>query len=513
MKPARTVRLLVGAVCAALAAGLLWVSVSSLRLSYGNSQKQRAAPAEGIAKTCGPEALLVACARLGIPVSDFGMVNCLNPGKEGVSFGQLKQAAAALGCNSRLVTVTFEALTSHNGTAVLWVNGDHFLAVDPREKPQEQNGGSPPIRVYNTNEPAQWWSAEQLQRIWKGETLLLSRTDLSAASLTHGPHLEWADCMQDMGYVTAGDPLQYVFAFRNSGSSDLTLKVIKTGCGCAAAAADKPVYGPGETGQLRMSVNTSAKRGYVHVAAFVESNDPSLPLSTVRAACGVHHDRLTSSDKIWFGGIPRGQRAIQSFYAYDAGKNRLDIKNVRLEFDDSLGTELRATTKLHRIRKSTEAVRAVQTLPVQPGDYAITVEVLPEEGCSAGPFSGRVIVETNQPKTPQGVVVFVGEVLTDVQATPSALVLAADGNTSIEIKTTLTRPEGRSVDVQEVKLASDSVPTLLLEGNRTKYVEGGVELHLTLRTSSPILNTPSHGQLLITFANGDTKTVPILVSR
>ena len=57
----------------------------------------------------------------------------LAPSEQGVSFAQLRKVAQEYGFAASLKTLTREQLFSDH-TAVLWIEGDHFIAVDPRER-------------------------------------------------------------------------------------------------------------------------------------------------------------------------------------------------------------------------------------------------------------------------------------------------------------------------------------------------------------------------------------------
>ena len=99
---------------------------------------------------------------------------------------------------------------------------------------------------------------------------------LSAASgnaVQRGPRLEIEPGEWDFGRAAPGEVLVREFALKNTGSRDLEIGRIASACACAAAVTDRTVIPPGESGTLRVTLETRRYRGVLERWLTVRSND------------------------------------------------------------------------------------------------------------------------------------------------------------------------------------------------------------------------------------------------
>ena len=89
--------------------------------------------------------------------------------------------------------------------------------------------------------------------------------------------IHFRETQHDFGVVQEGNKVEYTFAFDNSGKSNLEIGDIKTSCGCTAALVSKKVLAPGETGTLKVELDTSDRQGKMSRTITISSNDPSDP--------------------------------------------------------------------------------------------------------------------------------------------------------------------------------------------------------------------------------------------
>ncbi len=465
---------------------------------------------------CGPKALFAAVNRLGIPITLQEIEKDFPSSGQGVTFAQLRTAADKLGCRSSIRKLTWETLRSADAPAVLWVNGDHFVAADPREKRSSQDRSRGSLRIYDTDTPAQWWSRAQLEHIWTGETLLMQKADAVNNASQGGPRIEWKHCLRDFGYVDAGTLLKGVFEFENAGNADLAARVAVVGCGCAKATVSPRVLKPRQVGQLHITVETKAKRGYLLTHVIVESDDPTRKHSPVFMRGGVHHSNLISADVLYFGHVTKGSQCRKSFCVYDAGETKLRISEVSVEFEqESTGTAagaLEASVEVKSFVKPTGVTQAQQRLPLKYGDYVILLTLHPRASCATRPFAGRVIVSTNQPAgKAQQSVAFRGEVVTDISASPPSIMLSAEKDGRAATKLTITRQAPNPLRLLDVEMAGESAPIL---ASFQKRLSGSVlTVNLSFALPDGTARAAYHGSLLLDFSDGDRLTVPVIVLR
>ncbi len=93
----------------------------------------------------------------------------------------------------------------------------------------------------------------------------------------------------DFGKVEQGKVLSYSFKFKNAGDAPLTIKNVRTTCGCTAAVVKGKKLDPGKEGEIKVSFNTIGYGGNVSKYIYVDTNDPSAPQKqlTISAAIDV----------------------------------------------------------------------------------------------------------------------------------------------------------------------------------------------------------------------------------
>lgn len=91
-----------------------------------------------------------------------------------------------------------------------------------------------------------------------------------------GPHLVLVEPVKDFGTVPKGQKLDWSFAVRNTGTSDLEILAAKPGCGCTVADFDK-IIKPGQTGKVTAHVDTTNFAGPIAKPVTLETNDASNP--------------------------------------------------------------------------------------------------------------------------------------------------------------------------------------------------------------------------------------------
>jgi hypothetical protein len=114
---------------------------------------------------------------------------------------------------------------------------------------------------------------------------LLVAASLFAQGASGGkPKAVAAEPIKDIGFVAKGDKAAYDFAIRNEGDAPLQIQEVRAACGCTVADYDK-VIAPGQTGKVRVSVDTTTFSGAIAKGVTVFTNDPATPQMelTIRA--------------------------------------------------------------------------------------------------------------------------------------------------------------------------------------------------------------------------------------
>jgi hypothetical protein len=91
------------------------------------------------------------------------------------------------------------------------------------------------------------------------------------------PIIYFPETQHDFGKVNEGDKVDYTFRFVNKGESQLTIKDIKTSCGCTAALLSQDKLEPGKEGTLKVELDTKNRSGKMSRTITIQSNDPKDP--------------------------------------------------------------------------------------------------------------------------------------------------------------------------------------------------------------------------------------------
>jgi len=90
--------------------------------------------------------------------------------------------------------------------------------------------------------------------------LFLGKMALPAPHFPPAARLVWqTERDHDFGEIRQGRPVKFVFQYKNTGDSPLTLETVRTTCGCTAAQWTEGPVAPGGTGDI--SVEYDAYQG------------------------------------------------------------------------------------------------------------------------------------------------------------------------------------------------------------------------------------------------------------
>jgi hypothetical protein len=84
--------------------------------------------------------------------------------------------------------------------------------------------------------------------------------------------MEFNEKIHDFGTLNAGDKVETVFTFTNTGKEDLIITEAKGSCGCTIPEYPKTPVKPGEKGTMKVSFNSSGKSGKQHKIVTIKAN-------------------------------------------------------------------------------------------------------------------------------------------------------------------------------------------------------------------------------------------------
>ena len=98
------------------------------------------------------------------------------------------------------------------------------------------------------------------------------------------PVMKFEEIEHDFGKLIDGETVSFDFQFTNSGKSDLVIVDVSTSCGCTVPSYPKTPIRPGDKGTVKVSFNSSGKRGFQAKNILVVANtQPNTTLLRIKA--------------------------------------------------------------------------------------------------------------------------------------------------------------------------------------------------------------------------------------
>ena len=95
------------------------------------------------------------------------------------------------------------------------------------------------------------------------------------------PKLKLNLSQYDFGSVEEGKVVETKISFKNEGKAPLIISDVKTSCGCAAALLSSKLLQPGESGIIKIELDTANREGKLTRTVTLYSNDPKQPNQTI----------------------------------------------------------------------------------------------------------------------------------------------------------------------------------------------------------------------------------------
>ena len=458
---------------------------------------------------CGPRSVWVAAARLGVPVDLPELVEACGVTTEGAPMLDLKRGAEVFGLRAQGVRLSWEELVRLETPAVLFVSGDHFCCVDPREKGKGENAGK--VRFYDPPKPAVWKSREQLQWIWRGEALLI-RWPVEPETIP-GPRARFDTLLTDFGTLDADSVTSYKYGFRNIGSQPLEIKEIEKSCGCTSAVVTKRILAPGKDASVVLTLDLHGRQGPQSHTTQLITNDP-LTSSIILVCQGVAWRPVrVSTQLVDFGEVLPGQSVKREVTVVDRGDGTLRVKRAEVVFDSVrlTASEEKATTSqvLESVQPKVSVhwdaygarvvehyvlafpARMVETeVGDGPLSYRFALEAVVPADAPQAVFEGSFRVATDDPRKPEILVPVRLEVVGDYYVSPSKVFFGiAKSGATITRTVVLQSRSGRPVRLVECRARQEKAETSGVSPTMKVIQEKGgkaiVELSLFLPEKPP----------------------------
>jgi len=161
--------------------------------------------------------------------------------------------------------------------------------------------------------------------------LLVSFSFVNAQFL--GPRISTQQIEHNFGEISAGKTVTHYFILSNTGDDNLIIKNVHASCGCTVAKPEKDKLAPGENTRLKVTFNSSGRKGHQEKTISVLTNDPKNPDlklkifgDIVTGISPVIYFPRTTYD---FGKVKEGKVVDYTFKFANKGQSLLEIEDVR----------------------------------------------------------------------------------------------------------------------------------------------------------------------------------------
>src|SRR5690606_25857396 len=104
---------------------------------------------------------------------------------------------------------------------------------------------------------------------------------MSADQLAKAPKLTIQSSTYDFGTIKEGQKISREFVLTNSGKSNLNIRTTKSSCSCTVTDIGKTDLKPGESVNLKVTFDSTDRRGTQQKSISIYSNDPQNPTQRV----------------------------------------------------------------------------------------------------------------------------------------------------------------------------------------------------------------------------------------
>ncbi len=95
------------------------------------------------------------------------------------------------------------------------------------------------------------------------------------------PKMKLSRSQHDFGTVSEGKVVELNVDFKNIGKDELIVNDVKSSCGCTAALLSSKKLAPGQTGQIKIELDTSDRVGKFTRTVTLYTNEPELGQQTI----------------------------------------------------------------------------------------------------------------------------------------------------------------------------------------------------------------------------------------
>lgn len=275
------------------------------------------------------------------------------------------------------------------------------------------------------------------------------------------PDIQFKERVYDFGTADQEDKIVRNFKFKNAGKGLLTVKSVKSCCGCIASLVSSKEIPPGKAGAIEVTFETRKYMGTQVKTVYVYSNDPDEPeIELVIRGVVVPEVELVP-EALNFVYVEKGESVTRTLELIQVGKKRLRLKKV----------EAPEEYFLTRASDFKEGAR-----------HGLKVDVVLKPGAPVGQFEEVITLHTNLRKRRRIDVPVRGNIVGRIRVKPSVVSFGMQKKGSLGAR----KVEIKSVDQAEFNLLKvTSEPSFILARVRPPKSSGTFSVILRIDENAP----------------------------
>lgn len=287
----------------------------------------------------------------------------------------------------------------------------------------------------------------------------------------------------DFGRVDSGDSIAHAFTFRNEGQTDLTIKQVRSSCGCTAVLVTDKTIEPGKSGEINTTFKTKGYQGRVTKTVRVQTDDPDNPNITLKISGTIVAEVMMEPRSVNFGNIKSGEEAVREVTLSFAPGKTISIKDL----------------------SSTSAFFKVETQPLDEGEEGVVVRITADRALPIGRNTERITILTSSERMGTLQIPVYAFVQGDIAISPQILSFRKSGSTGLTSRTLTVATSGADFKIAGVEVSSTLFTAV------TKEVEPGKKYEIVVKMSDDAEDGRIHEKLMIKTDNAQQPliTIPI----
>ncbi len=199
--------------------------------------------------------------------------------------------------------------------------------------------------------------------------LLLAALVSLAASSSAG--LQWDKPVQEFQRLPDAHSVEAHFTFRNTGAAPVTIKTVKSSCGCTTARLEKKTFAAGESGEIVSVFNLGSRIGARRTVVTVTTDDRPQEPVTLDLRVFVHEPfEVKPALVFWRTGEAAEAKVVQ-----------LTAKGFPVRVQSVSSTNPRLAAKLETVKTGEQyaiTIAPADTAQREAGEILVTTDFPPE---------------------------------------------------------------------------------------------------------------------------------------